>query len=142
MILDMRSWVLALILCACGDVNKAPPDAPSTDAYQPDAPASCGGGEMLCAGACANVMTSDQHCGSCDTQCAPNQARSSGMCVAVGIDCARIKLLNPAAAEGVYTNPNNGVQFYCNMTTTPPTTYYELGFGQFNTTYAGFTTIT
>jgi hypothetical protein len=112
----MRSVWLALGLAACGDVNVIP-DAAVPDAYQHDAPNDpmCMPGEMACSGLCADVMTSEQYCGNCGTSCAPNQGCISGTCMPRFTDCARVFASDPMSPSGVYTNPDNGQVFYCDM---------------------------
>jgi hypothetical protein len=43
---------------------------------------SCAGGAQLCGGECANLQTSDRHCGACDHACATGATCSSGVCSA------------------------------------------------------------
>ena len=129
---------LALGLAACGDVNVIP-DAAVPDAYQHDAANDpmCGADEMACSGLCANVMTSETYCGNCTTSCAPNQGCVAGACVPNFTNCARIKEVDPAAADGLYTNPNTGVFFYCDFAGS--NTYDDFRLGVFSTTPAGYT---
>lgn len=136
MIQDMRSWVLALMpLCACGDVNKAPPDAPSPDAYQPDAALSCGAGEMVCAGACANVMSSNEHCGACATQCSQIEFCSAGMCRQPAT-CNEVRKMDPAAPNATYPVGAPG-KFYCDFTNNM--TYTVFAMGRNDMAYTDFT---
>jgi hypothetical protein len=115
----MRSFVvaLALLACACGDVQKLT-DAGGIDAYVPDTatPPTCGTGEMVCNGACENVMTSDVFCGNCTTQCTPTQGCLNGSCVDKASKCSSVRLWDPQAGDGVYYNPNTGVNMYCGFT--------------------------
>ena len=130
---------VALLTCACGDVLKVP-DAAAIDAYVPDSPVPplmCGTGEMNCNGTCAKVMTSELYCGNCTTQCSPTQGCLAGSCVPANTTCARVRELEPTATDGLYTNPNNGVRFYCDFTNSM--TYDAFGFGAFNIVYAGYT---
>ena len=138
----MRSFgvALSLLLCACGDVLKVP-DAAVIDAYVPDTvePLMCGGGEMVCNGACANVMSSELYCGNCSTQCSPTQGCLNGTCVPANTSCSRVKELDPAVADGAFRNPNNSTVFYCDFTARKQ---YEFGIGQYNLGYAGFSIMT
>jgi hypothetical protein len=131
----MRSWVLALLtLAACGDVNKAPPDAPPLDAYQPDSAFSCGAGEMVCGGVCADVMTSSEHCGGCDTQCSPIELCTAGAC-AQPTTCNQVRKLNPGVPNGTYPVGAPG-KFYCDFTNNM--TYVTFGLGRHDMTYTDF----
>src|SRR6185503_2981426 len=134
----MRSFVVAvaLLACACGDVLKIP-DAAVIDARSPDAPkeVSCGTGEMVCNGSCANLMTSELYCGNCTTQCSPTQGCLNGSCVPANTGCQRVKDLDPAATDGTFRNPNTGGIFYCDFTARKQ---YEFGLGQHNVGYAGY----
>lgn len=113
----MRTGVLAVaLLVGCGQVDKGPFDAPSPDAYQPDAPATCSGGQMLCGTACEDVMSSAAHCGNCDTQCNALEGCVAGACVIATRSCATIKALDPNAVSALYTNGQTGEFFYCDMT--------------------------
>jgi len=136
MIATMRSWVLALLtLCACGDVNKAPPDARPLDAYQPDAAFSCGTGEMVCGGACANVMTSSQHCGGCATQCSPTQVCGAGTC-RQPTTCNEVRSIYPGAPSGAYPVGAPGT-FYCDFANGK--TYDDFRIYDFSQVPTGFT---
>lgn len=138
----MRSlWWLAVAVTACGDVNRVP-DASVPDAYTPDSPNDpmCAAGEMVCSGSCANLMTSEQHCGSCTTTCAPNHGCASGTCVPANTSCARVREIDPEAPDAVYTNPNNGNKFYCDFTNNR--TFDGLYMGQYDATPAGYTLVT
>lgn len=118
MIPPMRSgWWLAVALLGCGDVNKIP-DAVVPDAYQHDAAEvpSCAPGETACNASCADLMTSEQYCGNCDTQCAQNFACVAGSCVSANTSCARVREIDPQALDGIYQNPNDGSWFYCDFT--------------------------
>jgi hypothetical protein len=108
---------MAVALLACGEVNKLP-DAGAPDAYAPDSPSSamCMPGEMSCNGVCADLMTSEQYCGNCNTQCPTTQGCLNGACVANYTDCARIKDIDPMASDGLYTHPTTGAFYFCDMT--------------------------
>ncbi|HEY5921754.1 MAG TPA: hypothetical protein VIV11_08790 [Kofleriaceae bacterium] len=139
----MRSlWWLAFALIACGDVQKVP-DAAIPDAFEPDAPPNalmCGTGEMACNGSCANVMTSDLYCGNCNTQCSPTQGCLNGTCVDKASRCTSIRLWDPAAPDGVYYNPNTGVNMYCDFTA--GITYDDITMYRFDVTPAtGYTIV-
>lgn len=129
----MRSFVvaLALLACACGDVQKVP-DAAVIDAYVPDTatPLTCGTGEMVCNGSCANVMTSELSCGNCSTQCAPTLGCLNGVCVPANTSCQRVRELDPAATNGLYRNPNDGRVFYCDFTNNQ--TYEDFRIAQYD----------
>lgn len=139
----MRSlWVaVGLGLFACGDVQKVP-DAAIPDAYTPDSPSmlSCGAGEMVCNNTCANLMTSELYCGNCTTQCSPTQGCLNGTCVPANTSCMRVRELDPTAGNGVYRNPNTGVDFYCDFANTM--TYDSLSMGIYTSGYGGYTIIT
>lgn len=140
----MRSFVVAavaLFACGCGDVLKAT-DAGVADAYVPDSPVEppmCGAGEMVCNGACANVMNSELYCGSCTTQCSPTQGCLNGTCVPANTSCSRVKELDPAVTDGAFRNPNNSTVFYCDFTARKQ---YEFGVGQYNVGYFQYTIMT
>jgi hypothetical protein len=140
----MRSFVVVAVTMfvgACGDVQKVP-DAQVIDAYAPDSPGAgpnCGPGEMVCNGACANVMTSELYCGNCTTQCSPTQGCLAGACVPANTSCQRVKELDPDAADGAYRNPNNSQVFACDFTLRKQ---YEFGLGQYNVGYGGYTIMT
>lgn len=110
------SWWLAVALLGCGDENKIP-DAGVPDAYQHDAPEvpSCAPGETTCNASCADLMTSEQYCGDCDTRCAQNFACVAGSCVSANTSCARVREVDPQAPDGAYQNPNDGRWFYCDF---------------------------
>jgi hypothetical protein len=137
----MRSFVVAavaLLACACGDVLKAT-DVGVIDAYVPDSPVEppmCGAGEMVCNGACANVMNSELYCGNCTTQCSPTQGCLNGACVPANTSCSRVKELDPTVVDGAFRNPNNSTVFYCDFTARKQ---YEFGIGQYNLGYFQYT---
>ena len=124
-----------MLTCACGDVLKTP-DAQLIDAVTPDTPADpmCQSGEMVCGGVCANVMTSDVHCGNCTTQCAPSQSCMAGSCVDRFVDCKAVKMANPSATDGVYSNGTTNTSFYCAYTTN---TQYDFRVNSYLQTPAG-----
>lgn len=132
----MRSWWLAITLCACGDVNNAGPAIP--DAYAPDAPVElgCSEGESECSGTCANLMTDDLHCGSCNNHCSPLQGCLDGNCVDKASRCTSIRLWDPQAKDGLYFNPNLGVPVYCDFTN--GITYEDFRFNPYTVTPSGY----
>lgn len=137
----MRSLWLAVALAACGDVQKVP-DAAVVDAYQADAAVevTCEDGEMTCNGICANLMTDELYCGNCNTQCSPTQACVGGTCVPANTSCNRVREIDPAAGDGVYTNPNTGKPFFCDFTN--GRTIEDLAMGQYNVSHTGYSLIT
>jgi hypothetical protein len=138
----MRSLWLAVALCACGDVQKVP-DAAIQDAYVPDspgAPLTCATGEMNCNGTCANLLNSEQFCGSCTTSCSPTQGCLNGTCVPANTSCTRVKELDPEASDGAYRNPNTNNWFYCDFANSM--TYEGFGFGQNTAGYANYVQMT
>ena len=139
----MRSFVVAaaVLACACGDVLKVP-DAHVIDAYQPDSPPNpmCAANEtMVCNGACVDPMTSEQYCGNCTTQCNPTQGCIGGTCLPNFTDCKRVKDTDPMAADGQYTNPNNGNFFFCDFTNNVQID--EFRFDRFDVAPTGFTVV-
>ena len=46
-----------------------------------EAPPSCLEGETLCEGACVDVRSSHEHCGGCNSPCAPSEVCSAGGCL-------------------------------------------------------------
>src|SRR5574338_50012 len=137
----MRSLCLAIALAACGDVQKVP-DAAVPDAYQPDSSAevTCGPGEMACNGVCANLTSDELYCGNCNTQCSPTQACVNSTCVPANTSCNRVREIDPAAGDGVYTNPNTAKPFFCDFTN--GRTIEDLAMGQYNVAHAGYSLIT
>src|SRR5436305_21233 len=82
-------WGAVLVVgCTPGDTVIPPigddgsvPDAGTTDAPTGDVTlGECTGGEMACSGACVNVSSDHNHCGSCGVQCASDQVCSRGVC--------------------------------------------------------------
>ncbi|HUS27629.1 MAG TPA: hypothetical protein VMZ53_03950 [Kofleriaceae bacterium] len=110
-----RGWFAFVLLVGCGDVNKAAPDAPAPDAYEPDAPMACTGGQMLCMGGCEDVMTSTAHCGSCDKQCGALERCAAGTCKPFD-SCADYKAVNAMLANGIYQSTAKVDSFYCDFT--------------------------
>jgi hypothetical protein len=113
----MRSlWWLAVALAACGDVEKVP-DAAVPDTYAPDTKneLTCTGGETACMGSCSNMMTDEQNCGACGTQCAPGHECVSGTCKPA-TECKHFKANDPTAMSGIYTHGYTGAKLYCDMT--------------------------
>jgi hypothetical protein len=139
----MRSFVVAVALftCACGEVVKVA-DSGVPDTYVPDSPSSlmCNAGEMVCNGSCANIMTSELYCGNCMTQCSPTQGCFNGTCVPANTTCQRVRELDAAAPDGLYTNPNTLAFFYCDFTNNM--TYEQFAIAQYNVSYANYTFMT
>lgn len=137
----MRSLWWAIALAACGDVQKVP-DAAVVDAYQPDSPkeVTCGPGETVCNGVCANLMTDELYCGNCNTQCSPTQACVNSTCIPANTSCSRVREIDPNAPDGIYRNPNTGLEFFCDFTNGK--TIDGLFMGQYNATYNGYALVT
>lgn len=133
----MRTWWLAIALCACGDVSLNP-DAAVPDAYEPDASVelTCEPGESQCSGVCADLKTDDLHCGACNNQCTPLQGCLDGACVDKASRCTSIRLWDPQAPDGLYFNPNTGAPVYCDFTN--GRTYEDFRVGQYNVVQSGY----
>jgi hypothetical protein len=132
-----RLFYLAAALAAagCGKVGASAADA-SIDAL-PDA-LSCPANHNACESGCSDPMTDSMNCGLCGNACqATNEMCSAGHCVDPNISCAT--LMSAGKPSGLYTL-NDLSMVYCNMN--DQMTYQELGLGQFNLTYAGYTRIT
>jgi len=98
----------------------------------------CGTGEMVCDGVCANVMTSDVHCGNCTTECAPTQSCMAGSCVDRFVDCKAVRMANPAAPDGVYSNATTNTSFYCAYGVN---TQYDFRVNSYLTTPSGYSVV-
>ncbi len=48
----------------------------------------CPPGEYLCAGECANLQSSRQHCGACGVRCTGDQICDAGTCVCPYVECS------------------------------------------------------
>jgi hypothetical protein len=131
--------LLLLVCCAaCGQVDKVFHDA-AVDA-PPDA-LICPGAQMACGGACADLMTDNNHCGSCTTVCGVTEGCGMGTCIDATASCASIHLVFPTAASGPYTHTADGAQFFCDMSKSPPVQYNALAMGRYNASYPGMTLI-
>ena len=131
--------MLAFALVACGDVNKVTPDA-GLDAFQPDGPpmVACQASEMVCNSAtCADPMTDEFNCGSCNNQCAPTQTCEAGTCTAI-TTCKQVRDRNPTAVDGLYRSPAN-VPFFCDYTNNLE--YTAFGVDSYTATPAGYTLV-
>ncbi len=87
MLPGLRSSLLCVALCACGTTKAAPP-----------AEGTCGTLEVACGPTCADLLSSDAHCGACNNPCASGATCEEGRCVRVcegdttscGADCVNL----------------------------------------------------
>jgi hypothetical protein len=82
-------------------------------------------------------MSSDQFCGNCNTQCTPLQGCLNGTCTDRASKCSSIRVWDPSAADGVYYNPNTGVNMYCDFTASA--TIDDIMMYRYDVAVSGFT---
>lgn len=77
------SAVALAFVIGCGGQSAAPATS--------DAPAgeSCSAGLSACGGACVNLQTTADHCGTCEHACASGALCTQGACVVPPMDCRR-----------------------------------------------------
>lgn len=102
----------AALAAGCGNVVKSERavDAALADALVCTAPTNA------CGGACADLMSSNDHCGDCDTKCAVGAPCMAGHCVDNVTTCTQLHMVNDQQPSGIYTLID-GSQLYCDMTT-------------------------
>ena len=102
----------AALAAGCGNVVKSERavDAALADALVCTAPTNA------CGGACADLMSSNDHCGDCDTKCAVGAPCMAGHCVDNVTTCTQLHMVNDQQPSGTYTLID-GSQLYCDMTT-------------------------
>jgi hypothetical protein len=131
-------WVVALCAAACGNVAVKPDaraDAPGPDAF------GCAADKLACSETCIDPMSDNMHCGDCETQCQSiGEMCQMGHCVETLKSCDELKMLTPTATSGFYAL-HDSTQIYCDMTTTPATTYAGVGIGQVDAAHTGWTLI-
>jgi hypothetical protein len=85
-------------------------------------------------------MTDPKNCGECEEACqSVGETCTAGHCVDTIETCATIHQVNPASDTGFYTL-TDGTQIYCEMTHSE-LTYEQLGIGEFDHTFAGYSQI-
>jgi hypothetical protein len=129
----------AALAAGCGNVASLPADAPVDsllDALTCEAP------KLTCGGACFDPMTSDQHCGDCDTTCAASTTCVAGHCADnVNTSCAKLHAHDSTLVDGMYTLIDNN-NVYCDMTD-GGIQYSSLAFDNYNATPpTGYTLVT
>jgi len=85
-----RACLLAVVLVACGGATE--PQQPVVSPYEDGGEdgtttgdgTQCVAGEAACKGACTNLQSDSQHCGTCGNACGAGQRCSIGQCVAGG----------------------------------------------------------
>lgn len=135
-------WKLVAVLGAvgCGTVQGLADAHATTDA--PLDGFACIAPNLTCSDTCIDPLTDDDYCGNCATNCTTQSLGClSGTCVDVTASCAIILQHDPTAPSGPYTHTADGKQFFCDMTGATPTQYDELGMGQYDIAYSGFTLI-
>jgi hypothetical protein len=123
MIIRMLRWTFVIALAGCGQVTGEKLDAALVvpkDAA-PDA-FSCPTGETACATACCSGAT---------------QVCQANVCQPANSTCNRVRLGDPAAPDGFYTNPNDNTTIYCDFTNSK--TYEGFLVNVYTTTPPGYT---
>jgi hypothetical protein len=142
--MGIKELLLVITLAGCGEVLKAGHDAAPSDAAADtaiDGSPVCSAPMMMCGAACIDVMTDEQHCGSCTKQCQSTEGCAAGSCIDATASCVNIQMLDPNAASGPYTHSADRTTFFCDMTKTPAVQYDGLAMGRFNGTYSGYSII-
>lgn len=134
------------MLLGCGKVEplidaSIAHDAPKAIDAPPDTAPACQAPNMACGTSCIDPMTDNMHCGNCMTTCStPTQSCFVGHCGYATSSCAVIHAFDPSAPDGPYTNMATNTQFFCDMTH-GGVTYEELGFGEYDVAYPGFSEV-
>src|SRR4051812_23750019 len=81
-VLVVLSAAFAVRLLGCSSSTPTIEPVPPEDASVPtvDTGVSCTGGKQECSGACVDVQSSAENCGTCGHACAAGQACAGGVC--------------------------------------------------------------
>lgn len=104
------------VLVGCGDDDVVgrdvggddanPADTNPPDTNNPDTNVDCLSGLTECNMACVNLQTSNDHCGTCNSSCAPNESCVAGSCMAE-LTCTSPEMDCGGSCTDVRSDSNN-----------------------------------